>query len=146
MLQELADRPLVIPDAEALSDDALEINPAPPHDAMHEAIRAGLDDLRELRLLRFGQPSRLVPAPVILEPFETALVEAVDPVPQCLTIHAADLRGFRPAHAVQRRRNRQQAPALVRILRRRRTMAQLRGRVTVPDRHNLRHGVTSMPS
>jgi len=145
VLQKLADRPLVIRDAEALGDDALQINPAPTHDAVHEAIRARLDDFRELRLLRVRQPSRLVPAPPILEPFGTALVEPVDPVPQCLTIHAADFRGVRAAHAVQRRRNRQQAPALVRILRRRRKMAQLRGRVTVLDRHNLRHGVTSMP-
>jgi putative transposase len=46
---------------------------------------------------------------------------------------------------IQRRRNRKQAPALVRILRRRRKTAQLRGRVTVLHRHNLRHGVTSVP-
>ena len=46
LLEELADIALVIVDAEALGDDALKINPAPPPDAVDFPVRPALDDLR----------------------------------------------------------------------------------------------------
>src|SRR4051794_9452552 len=38
-LQELADRALVIGDPEALKDDALQVDPAPAHHAVHRPVR-----------------------------------------------------------------------------------------------------------
>ena len=53
LLQQLSDIALVKVDAEPLGDDALEVDPPPAHDAVFLAIRASLDDLRELsQLLR----------------------------------------------------------------------------------------------
>ena len=118
LLQEPADRPLVIIDAELLGDDVLEVHPAPAHHAVHGPVRAGLDQRAKLRLLRRRQPRRVAPMPVVLQPVRPALVEPVHPVPQRLTVHAAHLRSVRPVHSVQHRRQRQQTPALVRILRR----------------------------
>ena len=45
LVQDLAHRALVIGDTEALGDEALQVDPAPAHDAMHGPIRADLDDL-----------------------------------------------------------------------------------------------------
>ncbi len=44
LLEDLADRALVIDDAEALGDEALEVDASPAHDGMHGPIRAGLDE------------------------------------------------------------------------------------------------------
>jgi hypothetical protein len=50
-LEKFADRALVVDDAEALGDDALQVGAAPAHDAMHGAVRTGLDKLGHFRLL-----------------------------------------------------------------------------------------------
>ena len=47
-LQELADRALVIGNPEPLVDDALQVDPPPAHNAMHDPVRAGLDELNDL--------------------------------------------------------------------------------------------------
>jgi hypothetical protein len=54
---ELSDIARVKVDAEPLSDDALEVDPPPPHDAVLLTIRPGLEDLRKLGplLLRQGR-------------------------------------------------------------------------------------------
>src|SRR5580700_5940029 len=44
LLEKLADVALMIVDAEALDDDALEIDPAPAHDAVDSPVRTCLDD------------------------------------------------------------------------------------------------------
>ena len=41
LVQDLAYRALVISHTEALGDEALQVDPAPAHDSMHGAIRAG---------------------------------------------------------------------------------------------------------
>ena len=51
LVQDLADRALVIGDAEALGDEKLKINALPAHDPMHGPIRAGLDRAGQVRLL-----------------------------------------------------------------------------------------------
>jgi hypothetical protein len=51
LVQDLADRALVVDHAEALADEALQVDPAPAHDAMHDPIRADLDELRQVGLL-----------------------------------------------------------------------------------------------
>jgi hypothetical protein len=102
MLQQLAYGALVVLDAETLGDHTLKVDAPPAHHAIDGVIRAGLDDLGQLRLLGRRQPARLLPRQVVLQPLRTARVEPVNPIPQRLTIHAADLRGFRPAHPIQR--------------------------------------------
>ncbi len=71
LLQEPADRPLVVIDAELLGDDVLEVHPAPAHHAVHGSVRAGLDQRAKLRLLRrrqravaLGIPRESEPMPV----------------------------------------------------------------------------------
>jgi hypothetical protein len=49
-------------------------------------------------------------------------------VAQRLAIHAADARRIRPAHPVQHRRNRQEPPALIGVLRGRCKPPKLSGR------------------
>ena len=58
LLQKLSDIARMKLDPEPLGDDALEVNPAPAHDAILLTIRAGLDDLRELSQL-LGRKARL---------------------------------------------------------------------------------------
>src|SRR5215207_3934799 len=48
LLEDLADRALVVSDAEALGHDLLQVHPAPAHDSMDGALRAGFNDLGEL--------------------------------------------------------------------------------------------------
>ncbi|MBA3517769.1 MAG: hypothetical protein H0T75_09050 [Rhizobiales bacterium] len=50
-LEQLADRALMIGDAEALGDQALKVNPSPAHDAMRGAVGASLDQIGEFGLL-----------------------------------------------------------------------------------------------
>jgi hypothetical protein len=50
-LQELADRALVIGDPKAIEDDALQVDPAPAHHAVHDPVRAGLDEFGDLGAL-----------------------------------------------------------------------------------------------
>src|SRR3954447_11917335 len=42
LLEDLADRALVVSDAEALGHDLLQVHPAPAHDSMHGALRPGV--------------------------------------------------------------------------------------------------------
>ena len=48
LVQKFADIARMEVDAEPLGDDPLEIDPPPAHNAIPLAIRASLDDLREL--------------------------------------------------------------------------------------------------
>jgi len=50
-LEKLSDIALVIIDAEPPDDDALKIDPAPPHDAVDFPVGAHLDDLGEFSQL-----------------------------------------------------------------------------------------------
>jgi hypothetical protein len=51
LVQDLADRALVIGHPEALGDEMLQVDAAPAHDAMHGPIRTGLDQAGQFRLL-----------------------------------------------------------------------------------------------
>ena len=139
-LEQLAYGALVILDPEPLFDDALKVDAPPAHHAIDGAIRAGFHDLGKFRLLRSRQPPGISPSAVVLQPGRAMRVEPVHPVPQRLPVHPANLRGLRPAHAVQHGRDRQQSPALVRILRRSRQTAKLRWRMARLDLDNSRHG------
>src|SRR5215203_32909 len=114
LLQDLADRALVVGDAEALGHDLLQVDPAPAHDPVHGTVRAGLDELAKLRQLLRRQARRMAFRPAVFEPFGAAFVEAVHPVAQGLAVHAAD-------------------PG-------RRDPPQLSGRKICPHLHRCRHG------
>jgi hypothetical protein len=93
LLQELPDRALVIIDAEALANDLLQIDAPPAHHAIDGPVGTRLDDGRQGGELIGRQPGRLSRGANVLQPVGAAFVEPVDPVAQCLAIHAADPRG-----------------------------------------------------
>jgi hypothetical protein len=124
-LEELADRTLVVGDSEALEDDALQVDPTPAHDAVQGPVRAGLDELRDLRTLLRRETGRRAFGPSVQETLGAVRVEPMPPVTQRLPIHPADPGRLCPVHAVQNRSQRQQPAALVRVLRRCREPPQL---------------------
>jgi hypothetical protein len=103
LLQDLSHGALVIDDAEALSHETLQVDPAPAHDAMHGPIRTGLDKTGQLRLLLGGQTRRVALRPSVLQPIRSTFVEAVNPITQRLPVHAADPRRLYPVHPLQHR-------------------------------------------
>ena len=132
LLQELADRALVIDDAEALLDHPLQVDPAPAHDPVFGPIRPRLDDLGQVgQLLR----RKARPGPfdrMSFSPSGPCCVEPMNPVAQRLPIHPADPRRLLPAHPVQHRGQRQKPPALLRMLRSRRKPPKLGRRKVRP--------------
>ena len=140
LLQDLADRALVIGHPEALGDEMLQVDPAPAHDTMRGPIRTGLDQAGQFRLLVWRQAPRVALGPGVLQPVGTAFVEAVDPVAQGLPVHAADPCRVRPVHPLQDRRQRQQPSALVGVLRCYRKPTKLTGREVRPHAHRGWHG------
>jgi hypothetical protein len=117
LLQKLSDVARMKVDAEPLSDDALEVDPPPAHDAVLLTIRTRLDDLREPSPLLRRKARLGTLRPVVDEALRTRPVEAMDPVTQRLAVHAPDLRRRASVHAVSDRSQRQKPPALVGILR-----------------------------
>src|SRR5208282_6265411 len=104
-------------DAEPLDDDPLEIDPPPAHNAIPLAIRASLDDLRELSQLLRRQARLGTLRPVVDEALRTRGVEAMDPVAQRLPVHAPHPRRRASVHSIPDRNQRQESPALVDVLR-----------------------------
>lgn len=94
--QQSGNMPFVVDDAEALLDHALQINPAPAHHTVTLPIGPGLDQGLQFGLLcsvqTAGRPRMLMIAQAI-RPFG---IEAVDPVPQRLAVHAAHAGRIRP--------------------------------------------------
>ena len=88
LLQKLSDIARVKVDAEPLSDDALEVDPPPPHDAVLLTIRPGLDDLRKLGPLLLRQAG-LGARPIVDEAPGPGGVEAMHPVAQRLAVRGA---------------------------------------------------------
>src|SRR3954468_18194426 len=139
-VQDLAHGALVVDDTEALSDEVLQVDPAPTHDPVHGPIRSGLDEAGEFSLLLGAEAGRVALGPNVLQPLGSVLVEAMDPVSQGLAIHAADAGGLCPVHPVQDRGEGQQASALVGVLRYGRKPAKLTGRKIRPHCHGCWHG------
>jgi hypothetical protein len=117
LLQKLSDIARVKVDAEPLSDDALEVDPLPPHDAVLLTIRPGLDDPRKLGPLLLRQARFGTLRPIVEEAPGPGGVEAMHPVAQRLAVHAADLGCSSSVHPVPDRRQGQKPPALVGVLR-----------------------------
>ena len=77
---------------------------------------------------------------ILMRPSGPLLVEPDHPIPQCLTIHPADLRRVFPRGAVKHSRDRQQSSRLRGILCAFRKLANLAGRIVPPNRNCLAHG------
>jgi len=118
IVEQPGDRALVVRHTKALLDDLLEVDPAPTHDPVGRRIGAGLDDLSQRRELDWRQLGLGAGSCAVDQPVGPGLVEAVDPVPQSLAVHAADLRRARPRQTVIDRRDRQQPAGLGRVRRR----------------------------
>src|ERR1700722_15128757 len=116
LLQKLSDIAGMKVDAEPLGDDALEVDAPPAHDAVLLTIWASLDDLRQLSQLRFRQAGLGTVRPLVDEPIRSRRVEAVNPVPKRLAIHAADLRRRAAIHPISNRSQRQKPAAPVDVL------------------------------
>ena len=115
----------MIDHAEALSDDLLQVGPAPAHDAMDGPIRAGRDEFGQFGLLPGCEAGRIALGPAVLQAIRAALVETMDPVAQGLAVHAADPCCVGSAHPIQHGGQGQQAPALIGVLRPGRQPAKL---------------------
>jgi hypothetical protein len=117
-LEELAHRALVVGDAEALQDDALQVDPPPAREAVHGPVRPSLDELRDLGTLLLREARLSAFGPGVHEPLGAVRVEPMHPVAQRLPVHPANPGRIRPVHAVQDRSQREKPTALVRVLRR----------------------------
>lgn len=139
LLQQPADRHLVEIDAEALLDDAAQVDAAPAHHAVHLGIGPLLDDRAHLLLLVRAE-LRLAPRSLAIDqPIQPPRVDGVHPIAQRLAIHAADTSGFRPCLAIADRRQRQQPSRLVGVFRLRRQPPELL-RTAIPlQLHRRRH-------
>src|SRR5215203_5454659 len=98
LLQELADRALVIDDAKALLDHPLEVDAPPSHDTVLRTIGTRLDDLGEGAQLVRCQPRQAAFRGNVLEPVGTVLIEPMNPVAQRLPIHRSAQRVPGPCH------------------------------------------------
>ena len=132
LAQDLAHGTFVIDHAKPLGDETLEVHAPPAHNPVHHPIRASLNDLGQFCLLVRGEAWPVALRPGVGQPIWAALVEAVNPVAQGLAVHAADARGLGPAHPIQDRGQRQQAPALAGVLGCGRKPTKLTGREIRP--------------
>ena len=88
-LQYLTDGAFVVGNAKAVFDDRLQVDATPPDNAVDSAIRAGLDDHRQLGQLLFCQPGRIPLRADVAQAIWTKVVEPMDPVAKRLPIRAA---------------------------------------------------------
>ena len=102
--EKVGDRPLAIDHAKAFFDHPFQVNPPPANHTVNLWIGARFDDHRQFAHLLVGQEPGAARTGTVLQAVCPFIVEAVRPVSQRLAIHAADLSGFRSAHAVVNRR------------------------------------------
>lgn len=106
----------VIVDPEVLGDDPFEIDAPPSNHAVNFPVGASFDDGREFGLLIWRQTRNWSTRPIVQQPVGASFIEAMNPVAQGLTIHAADPGRVRAVHPLQNRRQRQQPPTLIVVL------------------------------
>src|SRR5208282_4565314 len=140
LLQYLANSAVVIVNAEPFLNHAFQVDPPPADHAILLPIRPSLDDLGKGGQLFRRQPRRLALGANIFEPVRALRVEAMNPVAQRLTIHAANARSVRSPHPIENRRQRQETPALIGVFRTGRKTPKLRSRIIRPDRNRRWHG------
>src|SRR6266849_5472629 len=138
--QFAAQRLLADRNAEFLEHPLRQVNQPPAHHPVNRRDRAALDDLQQRLAVRRGKQRRVARRLAVHQASRTLGVERQNPVPHCLQPNPADLRRLGPRPAVIDRRQRQQAPRLIGIVRPLRQLAQSRGLV-IPSNPNRRsHG------
>jgi hypothetical protein len=139
-LEQLADVTLVERDAETLDDDGLQVDPPPARHAVGLKIGTSLDDRRQLRHLSLAQSGLAAFAAMIVKALGAGGVKAMHPITQRLAVHPADPGRLRAVLALANRRQRQQPPALVRILRPLGQPPKIGRRIVLPKRDRTAHG------
>ncbi|KKC31269.1 hypothetical protein WH91_20425 [Devosia psychrophila] len=112
-LEKRTDMALMVVNPKPLLDDPLEVNSAPPHNAINCQVWAGFDDLDQFHLLILRQPRRLTGGPMIEQAVRAVSIEPMHPIAERLPVHAAHPCSVGPAQSVQDRRQRQQPSALI---------------------------------
>ena len=107
LVQQARDRALVIVHPEPVADHLLEVDPAPPHNAIGLRIGAGLHHRRQLRLLARRQLRNRARWLAVVQALGPIRVEPMRPDAQALAVHAANRCRFGPPHPTVDRRDRQ---------------------------------------
>ncbi len=102
---------------------------------MNRRDRTALDDLQQRLPMRLGEQRRVARCLAVYQARRPLSVECQHPVAHRLQPNAADLRRLGSRPAIVDRRQRQQAPRLIGILRPLRQLAQSRG-VVIPSNPN----------
>ncbi|GAB6969102.1 hypothetical protein JCM25156A_31410 [Komagataeibacter kakiaceti JCM 25156] len=124
--------PFVVDDAEAFLDHALQINPAPAHHTVTLPIGPRLDQGLQLGLLCPVQSASWPRVLMIAQAIGSFGIEAMNPVSQCLAVHATYASRIRPAAPVTDRRQGQKPACDIRLPAARRKSPQVRGRIVIP--------------
>ena len=102
----------MIVDAEALVDDALQIDARRQRTTPSISLSGPVSTILASSSFCAADRRGAGPFDQLSKPLGAGFIEAVNPVAQCLPIHAADTGGVGAAHTVQNRRQRQQSPPL----------------------------------
>ncbi|GAJ29761.1 hypothetical protein Amme_076_054 [Acidomonas methanolica NBRC 104435] len=121
---------LMIDDTEALFDHAWQIDTAPARHAIALPIRPRLDQSFQLSLLGGIQATGRSRVLIVAQAIGTLGIEAVNPITQCLAVHAAHPR--RPAGPSTDRRQSQPPPRGSRMPAARHKPPQIRRRIIIP--------------
>src|SRR5262249_11935711 len=116
-LEDTANRYLVGIDGKTFLDDAPEVGASPAHHAIPGGIGTGFHDPLQILLLLSRQLGDRPGSFAIDEPLGALLVEAMHPIAQRLPVHRSDLGGNLAILPIEHRRQRQQPPRLIHILR-----------------------------
>src|SRR5262249_16965654 len=147
VLEGAIDRIVRYREPELLMQSHDQITRPPAHHAMDRSDRALLYDAGEKGLMCGVELGRHPRRRSIDETVRSLLVEPDHPVPQRLTIHAANLRRLLPRGAVEHGRNRKQAACLRSVFRSLSKPANLAGGIVRPHRNSVAHGKPlSLPS
>src|SRR5947207_11133137 len=133
--QFTAQRLLADRNAKFVEHPLCEVDQPPAHHAMNRRDRTALDDLQQRLPMRLGEQRRVARCLAVYQARRPLSVECQHPVAHRLQPNAADLRRFGSRPAIVDRRQRQQAPRLIGILRPLRQLAQSRG-VVIPSNPN----------
>jgi IS5 family transposase len=92
-----------------------------------------------------GEKPRLRTAgPTVKKTIRPLGIEPMHPIPQVLTVHAANARRRRPIHPVVNRRNRQKTPDLSRIFQAARQRSNLACRIVITQTKRIPHNIPSL--
>ena len=138
--QHPAERLLADRNAELGIDPLRQIDETPAHHPVHRRVGTGFDDPLQGRTLLGIQQWHLTRRLAVDQPLRAGRVERQHPVPHRLNPDAADPGRFAARSPVIDRRQRQQAPGLVRVSRRLRQRAQLSCVVIFAQPHWRPHG------